>query len=65
MLIDEVFIEYINTKYVMFYLFMNVTRGNYYLSWIFKSMSAITATASAANKTWILKRKMAVVSLKH
>ena len=35
---------------------MNVKKGNYYLSWIFKSMSAITATANA-NKTWILKEK--------
>ena len=37
----------------------------------FKSMSAATATAyadataSAANKTWIFKRKMAVVIRKH
>ena len=38
-------------------------------SWIFKSMSAATAdataSASAANKTCIFKRKMAVVSRKH
>ncbi len=37
--------------------------------WIFKYMSAATATAdataSAANKTWIFKRKMAEVSRKH
>ncbi len=34
-------------------------------SWIFKLMSAATATASAANKLLIFKRKMVVVSWKH
>ncbi len=38
-------------------------------SWIYRSMSAANATAdataSAANKTWIFKRKMALVSQKH
>ena len=38
-------------------------------SWNFKSMSAATVTAeartSAANKTWIFKRKIAVVIHKH
>ena len=33
--------------------------------WSFKSMSAATANASAANKTWIFKRKLAVVSQKY
>ena len=34
-------------------------------SWIYKSMSVATATASSGNKTWIFKRKWAVVSGKH
>ncbi len=56
-------------------------RYNYWAEWIFKSMSAATATANAVaiatcsadtianasgvNKTWIFQRKTAVLSRKH